>query len=366
MLHHFRPVASVPVLLAMSYFGLGAPEAVAGCWDFPIASTGIQSAVVVVDRGRTAVGLPEIGRAFVVSAGLSESIELRPPPGDAFADGSGFGTSMAVDGDIVAVGAVRIGGHRAGVEQPAGVFHIGAVYTFDVSNGAFLWHSMSDSERVFGHSVSVDEYDVAFGVYEAPGLDGGSVRLRGAAHGAIALRSRGGAPLRVVNGPSDARGFGAKLSGRAPLITTSASADTLGIWALQDGIAILLASMPATLNGIPATHVAAKGSTTAVSAGGGFSSDAGRTLVMVPGSTPYEITAGGPLAISEDRLSVLIHAAPEGQQHNTLIVYDISIYGAPVEVAKLDHVIGAAIEGRTAFVVLAEPGAAVRLCEMGT
>lgn len=350
----------------MSCLGLVAPDAVAGCWEVNLAASGIRSAEVVVDGGRVAVGLPETGRAFVVSADLAEALEVRPPPGDAFADGSGFGASVALDDDIVSVGAVRIGGHGPGVEQPAGVFHTGAVYTFDVSSGALRWHAASDGERVFGHSLSIDEHGVAFGVYEAPGPDGGSVRLRDAAQGAIALRSRDGASLRVIDGPADARGFGAELSGRAPLITTAASADTLGIWALRDGTAIRLASMPATLNGIPATHVAAEGSTVAVSAGGGFSADAGRTRLMVPGSPPYEIATGGPLALSEDRLSVLVHAAPEGQRHNRLIVYDISRNGAPVEVAAIDHVIGAALDGKTVFVVLAEPGAPIRLCRVGT
>ncbi|WP_299083882.1 hypothetical protein [uncultured Ruegeria sp.] len=125
-----------------------------------------------MDKGHLAVGFPDIGRAFIVSVDLSEAIELRLQRGDVFASGPGFGRSVALDDDIVAIGAARIGSHGTGVEQPAGVFHTGAVYTFDVSSGALLWHVQSDKERAFGHSVFINADGVSFGIFEAPELDG--------------------------------------------------------------------------------------------------------------------------------------------------------------------------------------------------
>ncbi|MFG5382823.1 hypothetical protein [Yoonia sp. R2-816] len=353
-------------------FTLIATDASADCWNFPVPfdASKVQTAEIVVDNGHVAIAFPDIGRAFIVSVDLSEVIELRLPRGDVFASGPGFGRSVALDGDIVTIGAVRIGSHGTGVEQPAGVFHTGAVYVFDVSSGALLWHAQSDKERAFGHSVFINADGVSFGILEAPELDGRSLRLLDAARGAIALRSREGVRLNVIDGPSDMRGFGAELSGSASLITTTttASADTLNIWMLmlRAGTTTQLASIPATLNGIPAGNLAAEGSTVAVSAGGGFAAADGRTLLMVPGHSPYQIVGGGPLALSEDQLSVLVRSAPEDQPYNQLVVYDITTNGTLAEAAKINHVVGAALEGATLFVVLAEPGAPVRLCKMTT
>ncbi|WP_298938168.1 hypothetical protein [uncultured Ruegeria sp.] len=345
-------------------------EASADCWNFPFPfnASKVQTAEIVVDKGHVAVGFPDIGRAFIVSVDLSEAIELHLPRGDVFAGGPGFGRSVALDGDIVAIGAVRIGSHGAGVEQPAGFFHTGAVYVFDVSSGALLWHAQSDKEKAFGHSVFINADGVSFGIFEAPELDGRMLRLHHVARGAIEMWSREGEPLGLIDGPSDMRGFGAELSGSASLFTIAASADTLNIWMLMPraGTAIQHASILSTLNRMPAGNLTAEGSTVAVSAGGGFAAADGRTLLMVPGHSPYEIVGGGPLALSEDRLSVLVRSAPEDQPYNQLVVYDITTNGTLAEAAKINHVVGAALEGVTLFAVLAEPGAPVRLCKMTT
>lgn len=347
-----------------------ATDASADCrsFPFPFNASRVQTAEIVVDKGHVAVGFPDIGRAFIISADRPDVVELRPPPRDVFANGPGFGRSVALDGEILAIGAVRIGSHGTGVEQPAGVFHTGAVYAFDVSSGALLWHARSDKEKAFGHSVFINADGIAFGILEAPELDGRLLRLHHVARGAIEMRSREGEPLDLIDGPSDMRGFGAELSGSASLFTIAGSADTLNIWMLMPraGTAIQHASIPSTLNRIPAGNLAAEGSTVAISAGGGFTAADGRTLLMVPGHSPYEIVGGGPLALSEDRLSVLVRSAPEDQPYNQLVVYDITTNGTLAEVAKINHVVGAALEGVTLFAVLAEPGAPVRLCKMTT
>lgn len=175
---------------------------------------GFFGATVSIDGDRIVIGAPRqdpsvSGAAYVYKLVADVyTLEATLVPGD-LAAGDEFGTSVSIDGDDVAVGAV--------FGDEGGDADVGAVYIFEDTLGNGIWSEAAKLVRGvttrdrFGQSVSIDGGRVVSGAYLEPG---------GATSGAVYSYERDGGvwmpPVRLSAGDAGAGqhfGFAVSLAG---------------------------------------------------------------------------------------------------------------------------------------------------------
>lgn len=180
-----------------------------GASDSERAGAGVQS--VGIGAGRVVVGSPQARNAAGVATGgvyvwdLKTKAQLKTifPPADSANAGMEFGTSVAVAGSLLAVGAPGADSSASGSEN------FGALYLFDLLTGKFLLRVVGSNVagEAWGKTVGIDGENLGMTSTTANGGVGGFQLLR--LNGEVLLSIGGGAPaMPVVPGDN----FGATMA----------------------------------------------------------------------------------------------------------------------------------------------------------
>lgn len=180
-----------------------------GYFGFSVAiSTNL---IAVGARGETSDGYYSAGNAYVFNAKTGALISMLTSPNPQF-NGS-FGSSVAVGGDVVAVGAPY--------ESANGYSQAGNAYTFNATTGALIGTLTSPNAQSYGHfgnSVAMSGSTIVVGAFEEKG--GGA---RSAGHAYI-FNATTGALTNTLTSPNAQRNgqFGASVTVVGSLVAVGA------------------------------------------------------------------------------------------------------------------------------------------------
>jgi hypothetical protein len=178
-------------------------------FGFSIASSG--NVLVVGARGETAGGYSQDGRAYVFNARTGALLETLVSPNPS--PEGGFGTSVALDSKLTAIGASGETGNKSSQ------YYAGHAYVFKADSGALVAKLSSphpQSYGYFGSSVAISGKLVAVGAYfENSGsyIQAGNAYLFGSYTGALVFSLND--PQRQINGEF---GQSIAISGRTILV----------------------------------------------------------------------------------------------------------------------------------------------------
>lgn len=357
--------------LSLLLAAIGAPDAADGALCVAIADFEVNPlvATVAVQGTKLVVGLPEQGVVYLLETDAEKKPRLvralRAPDFSGFADGPGFGSSVAIDAHWLVVGAARTWQRRpqdASLEFPEGLFTTGALYRFTAEGSDPEELARTTPIAAVGHTVALRDGAIYYGVFEKPAATERLLSLRRAARGRVDRIAPNGGMAVAIAPPSDMAGFGAILSGNDQLLTLAWRESYVTVWSVTPNGAVENPSLGGALNGQPVAYVAAADGWKAVAAPGGWSADLARTSLIAPDGTQYILPHGGPLSLSGTRLAILQHALPEGASHNILYLYKLSDRQSPKLVHTIGHVVGATVSANHLIFVTADPSGRVHIC----
>jgi hypothetical protein len=343
------------------------------CIDIGAVSGHAVAVRLATTENYVVLGLPRDGKVMIFELKDRNAIKLKhivePPTGNLFSSNhTGFGHSVAVNGDRVVIGAYRIEtsvpqGRDKALEYPKGLFITSEVFFFNVRTGSIEVLAVGDQNQASGYSVASAGGTVAWSIFEKPAPSDIPLSLFHASSGGVMVRDIKNGEHRSVKAPIDARGFGFALASTpdgylilAPFGKPS-EVFRFKISGSDSGVSIVTG-----LRSPLFANLVESNSFMAISTGELFSTTEAATIVIPNNGKPLTLSHGGRLSASDNLLAIVQPAMPEGAPEPVLYLYR-KLNDGVIKLIKVDKgVIGAAVIGDGVITVSRSFTGRLRLC----